>query len=140
MEKRINRAKELFNKGYNCSQSVFVAFSALYGLDEETALKLSMPFGGGYAGTRDICGAVSAMAMIAGLETGTVKPKDKEGKQNCYNCTQMLMSKFTEEHGSILCKHLLGLEISATPINRKDCCEYVSFCARLVAENIISEE
>ena len=35
------RAMELFKQGYNCSQSVFVAFHEDMDIDLETALKLS---------------------------------------------------------------------------------------------------
>ena len=47
MSKRVELAERLFKEGYNCSQSVFAAFSDLYGIDEELALKLSSSFGGG---------------------------------------------------------------------------------------------
>jgi len=40
-------ARELFRKGYNCSQSVFAAFCDETGLDMETALKIASSFGGG---------------------------------------------------------------------------------------------
>jgi uncharacterized protein YycO len=38
------RAVTLFKEGYNCSQSVFAAFSEDLGMDFETALKLSSSF------------------------------------------------------------------------------------------------
>ena len=47
MEKRIEKAIELFKKGYNCSQAVVTAFADMYGFTEEQALKMSASFGGG---------------------------------------------------------------------------------------------
>ena len=41
------KAAELFAEGYNCSQAVVGAFAEELGLDLQTALKLSSPFGGG---------------------------------------------------------------------------------------------
>ena len=35
IEKRVERAKELFKQGFNCSQSVFAACADLYGIEEE---------------------------------------------------------------------------------------------------------
>lgn len=35
------RAKQLFLEGYNCSQSVFLAFEDKYDMDHSTAMKLS---------------------------------------------------------------------------------------------------
>ena len=39
MSKHSKLAKDLFNKGYNCSQSVVLAFCDEIGLDPETALR-----------------------------------------------------------------------------------------------------
>lgn len=63
------KAGKLFCEGYNCAQSVFCAFSDDLGINFETALKLSSSFGGGMGRLREVCGAVSAMFMIAGLNT-----------------------------------------------------------------------
>ena len=40
-------AEENFKNGYNCAQSVFITYAEKYGIDKETALKLSSSFGGG---------------------------------------------------------------------------------------------
>ena len=45
-EKAVNN----FKTGYNCAQSVFLAFAEDFGLDKGTALKLSSSFGGGGGG------------------------------------------------------------------------------------------
>ena len=44
---RVQKAVELFMQGYNCSQSVFLAFADLYGMDEDMAKRVSAGFGGG---------------------------------------------------------------------------------------------
>lgn len=139
MEDRAEKAKKLFKNGYNCSQSVFTAFADLYNIDEEKALKLATPFGGGYAGRRVICGAVSAMAMIAGLEEGSSTPHDKEGRTENYEKVNHLMDKVKERYGSVLCKHLKGLEKTDPPINRIDCSECVHFCAKLIDESFFKK-
>ena len=41
------KAVSLFTQGYNCAQSVFVAFSDVTGMDEELAKRLSSSFGAG---------------------------------------------------------------------------------------------
>ena len=35
------RAVELFKEGFNCSQAVFTAFAHRFGIDEDTAKKIS---------------------------------------------------------------------------------------------------
>lgn len=103
------KAKELFLDGYNCSQAVFVAYADKYNLDKELALRLSASFGGGMGRMREVCGAVSGMLMVAGMETGQVKPKDPEAKKANYDMVQKLARRFKDEYGSIICKELLGL-------------------------------
>ena len=66
-------ARQNFKSGYNCAQSVFLTYAHKYGFNKETALKLSSSFGGGMGRLREVCGAISAMFMIAGLETTTMK-------------------------------------------------------------------
>ena len=52
--------------GNNCCQSVFTAYSDVFGLDRDTSLRLSCSFGAGMGRMREVCGTVSAMFMIAG--------------------------------------------------------------------------
>lgn len=140
MQNRIDKALELHKNGYNCAQAVFAAYADLYNMDIDTALRLSTSFGGGIGGMRHVCGAVSGMAMIAGLETGTSKPNDKEGKQENYDTVRFLAEEFEHEHGSIICKQLLGLEESATPLKKKPCNEYIRYCAQLIEEKLVSKK
>ena len=73
------KAEENFLKGYNCTQSVFLAFADLHGMDEKTAARLSSSFGGGMGRLREVCGAVSGMFLVAGMLYGYEEPKDFEG-------------------------------------------------------------
>lgn len=104
-------AESYFRKGYNCAQSVFAAFAKDYGFDEETALKISASFGGGLGRMREVCGCVSAMAIIAGMETGSTKERDAAGKQRNYEMVQHLAEEYKKiSGGSIICRELLGLD------------------------------
>lgn len=68
------KAMALFKEGYNCAQSVFVAFEEECGLERSCALKLSSSFGGGMGRLREVCGAVSGMFMVAGMLYGYDTP------------------------------------------------------------------
>ena len=103
------KAGEYFKAGYNCSQSVVLAFEELYGIDREMVLKLSSSFGGGMGRLREVCGAVSGMLMVAGLLYGYDGPKDYEGKSEHYARVQELAKEYEKENGSIICRELLGL-------------------------------
>ena len=120
IEERVLRARELFLKGYNCSQAVFCAYSDIYEIPEELALKLSASFGGGIGRTRETCGAVCGMVMLEGLESGQTKENDDEQKQNNYKQVQQLIELFKAENGSSICKELLGLRKDAPIVPAPD--------------------
>ena len=107
-EDRTQRAVELFMQGYGCCQSVLLAFSDLYGLDDETALRVSAGFGGGVGRMRMMCGACSALVVLAGLERGQTRGDDREGKADCYRLVRQLLETFRQRNGSIICAELLG--------------------------------
>ena len=110
MSRHSELAKELFEQGYNCCQSVVLAFCDEIGMDKETALKISSSFGGGMGRLREVCGAVSGMFMILGLIDGYSDPADKEGKTNHYKLIQDKAEIFKNKNGSIICRELTGLE------------------------------
>ena len=101
------QAQEYFRKGYNCSQAVFATFCQDFGMDLDTGLKLSSSFGGGMGGLRQVCGAVTAMFMIAGLKYGYADSKDINLKNQHYKLIQNLAKQFSDKFGSIICKELL---------------------------------
>ena len=117
-------AKSYFKEGYNCSQSVFLAYADKFGLDRDTALKLSASFGAGMGRMREVCGAVSGMFMVAGLATGSPDPKDIQGKKENYEIVQKMAEEFKKKSGgSIICHELLGLDqkkFDATPDKRDE--------------------
>ena len=104
------RAQTFFEEGYNCSQSVFLAFADRYGFSQELAARMSASFGGGVGRLREVCGAVSGMALVCGLECGATEGADQEGKAANYEQMQALAARFQERNGSLICRELLGLE------------------------------
>ena len=49
-EEKAARAETLFREGYNCAQSVVLAYAEEMGLEMKTAARLSSGFGGGVGG------------------------------------------------------------------------------------------
>ncbi|WP_343208400.1 C-GCAxxG-C-C family protein [Anaerolentibacter hominis] len=119
MTSRKAKVDSLFKQGYNCSQAVFAAYSDLFGVDEETALRVASSFGGGIGRMRGACGAVTGMCMVAGLATGSTDSADKEAKQHNYAVVQQMVNEFRETAGSIVCRELLGLDENEDTSNTK---------------------
>ena len=132
---RVEKAVELFNRGYNCSQSLFVVYADLLGLKKEDALKLSVPFGGGIGG---LGGATIGMFMVSGLVNGTTSPDDQEGKHRNYEKVQFLAGEFNKQHGSLLCSTLRDeAAATATNPNEKPCSKYIRTCAELIEQHLL---
>ncbi|MFW5780208.1 MAG: C-GCAxxG-C-C family protein [Bacillota bacterium] len=143
------RARQLFKDGYNCCQSVFCAFTEHTGMDFESALKISSSFGGGMGRLREVCGAVTAMFMVAGLKYGYVNKDDLEKKAEHYALIQSLANEFKQKHNSIICRELLELDedISVPIPDKRDdkyyeqrpCDDLVASAADII-NNLIMED
>ena len=102
------RARALFMEGYNCAQAVFCAFTDVTGLDLSASAKLASSFGGGLGRLREVCGTVSAAAMVLGLAEGYDTPGDAEAKKRHYARVREFADRFREVNGSIVCRELLA--------------------------------
>ena len=107
---RRQKAIDNFMKGYNCAQSVVLAFSDLTEFDESTLLKLASPFGGGMGRLREVCGAVTGMFIIVGLLYGYDGAETGEVKAELYARIQKLGGEFEKKRGTLICRELLGLD------------------------------
>ena len=103
-------AKSYFLSGYNCAQSVVLAFCEELGLEKEYAARMASSFGGGMGRLREVCGTVSGMFLVLGLLKGYDSPEDQAGKKALYEQVQQLADTFREHNKSILCRDLLGLD------------------------------
>ena len=143
-EERALRAKEFFNKGYNCAQSVALAYADITSLDEEMVAQITASFGGGMGRLREVCGAVSGMAFVASFISPCPTADNAEAKKANYALVQHFAEKFREQNGSIVCRQLLGLEQpkdeptpsprTAEYYKKRPCAEYVYDAALIVGE------
>lgn len=101
------KAAELFLGGYNCAQSVAVAFCDVTGLDEKKTARMVSAFGGGMGRLREVCGAVSGMFFVLSCLYGYDTAGDDVSKMRLYTEVQELAGKFRESCGSIVCREIL---------------------------------
>lgn len=141
-----DRALQLFMEGFNCSQSVFTAFSHRFGIDEDTAKRISAGLGGGVGRQREVCGAVSGAAMVIGSLKAAVTGDDDESKTENYELVREFCDLFKKRQGdTIICREMLKIaeekNESAKPDDRT--AEYYALrpCARAVydAAEILEE-
>ena len=138
------QAAELFLSGYNCAQSVAVAFCDLTGQTEQQAARMASAFGGGMGRLREVCGAVSGMLMVLSQLYGYDTPGDDAKKKELYHQVQALAAGFREETGSIICREILHNPPSdpnpsprtAEYYAKRPCARMVLTAARLMEEFI----
>ncbi len=127
---RAQRAIENHKKGYNCAQAVICAFADKTDFTEDELFRLSEAFGGGMGGTQGVCGAVSAMVFLAGLEKSAgVDALPETNKKDSYSFARELMEQFENKNQSYICSRLKGE-------NLRSCDGCIEDAVRILEENI----
>lgn len=142
----IDKAKELFEQKYHCSQAVLAAFAEELWLNEKQALKLGGCFGGGMC-KGEVCGACTGALMALGLKYGQCEIEDLDSRLKTNDVTVKFLELFREENGSYICKELLGCDL-ATPEGKEyakehnlftDFCPHMIVSAVKIAEQLLEE-
>ena len=147
IDEREASARSYFTRGYNCCQSVLLAFKDVLDLPEEKAAALGSGFGGGFGRLREVCGAVSGMTFVAGAISPAADPLKHDERTANYALVQKMALKFKERNGSIICRELLGLraqekqspepqERTAAYYHTRPCEAMVGTAARIIAEEL----
>lgn len=105
------KAVELFEEGCACSQAVLASVAERLGLDRGQAMRISACFAAGMRGG-EVCGAVTGAYMALGLAHCGADCTTAEGRQAAYAEVASFNSAFRERHGSLLCRELLGGDLS----------------------------
>ena len=106
---RVQKAVENHKKGYNCAQAVVCAFADKTNFTEDELFRLSEAFGGGMGGTGGVCGAVSAMVILAGLKNSLgIDNLPETNKKTSYMSAAELMKKFEDMNTSTICSRIKG--------------------------------
>jgi len=138
------KAAEFFLGGFNCAQSVAMAFADVVGMEEKTLARLASGFGGGMGRLREVCGAFSGMVMVFGWLYGYDDPKADEEKGRLYADLQTIAAEFKKEEGTIICRELLDNPPSdpkpsvrtAAYYAERPCVRFVALAACLLDEYI----
>ena len=106
---KVEKAVSLHDKGYNCAQAVVCAFAEDFGLDEQTAYKMSEAFGLG-VGKMEICGAVSGACMLAGMKNSGGLENIGKTKAETYKINRAIADEFKQMNQSVVCRELKGVQ------------------------------
>lgn len=138
-------AEDKFLAGYNCAQAVLYANCERLRFDKDAALRLATGFGAGAARQGELCGAVSGAVIALGLRYGRGEGEGRSRTDDTYERTQTLLRRFSEAHGSVRCRELIGCDLR-TPegqayfrqndLLHRTCLLCVRTAAKLTAEAI----
>jgi C_GCAxxG_C_C family probable redox protein len=140
----VDRAEALFREGFNCSQSVLMAFAGRFGMDGAQAARVASAFGGGMARHGSTCGAVTGALMAVGLHAGHAVAEEAAARDDVYARAQALMARFEERHGATACRALTGANL-LDPVERQAASDrgtFTTLCPQLVrtAAELVAEQ
>jgi len=114
MESRQKTVYDNHYSGCNCAQSVFTAYHDLFGdMDRDTAMRLSLSFGGGAGRTQEgMCGALCGAIMLLGLKYGPASGVSPEAIWEHHRLVRRFIDDFTAINGGFLCKDIIKCDIT----------------------------
>lgn len=129
------RARQLFQRGYYCSEAVVIAVGDHYlGKTPDLLLRASTPFGGGVGCCHEeLCGALSGGVLVLGTLMGRTLPTESDEHLRALVC--LLRDRFQATLGHTQCKAIRD----SLPEVKGRCEPVVEQGARLVVELIEAE-
>lgn len=94
-------------------------------------------------GMGETCGAVTGAFMVMGLKHGGIKAEDDETREKADSLVREFVAEFKSRNGSILCRELLGYDISteegreaarAEGLHQTRCTKFVRDAAEIVEQ------
>ncbi len=127
MQKKIDQALALHDKGFNCAQAVGMPFAEALGMPMDLAAKALEGFGAGMGGREQACGALSGAIFVAGLKLADGNLSAPASKKETYAACKELCDAFTAHCGSAICKEIKADE-------KVSCAECIKQGVRLASE------
>lgn len=75
-------------------------------------MRIAGAFGAGMARTGETCGAVTGALMVIGLKHAKTRKGDDDSRELAYALAREFMDRFRERNGSLLCRDILGVDVS----------------------------
>ena len=125
------------NKGFNCAESIFLAFREFAAPDlSEDMVRLATPFGGGLGRSGCVCGALSGAVMILGAAKGRVSPDVP--RKISYELSNEFHNIFRGKFGATCCRSLVKDEFGSAGQGRR-CYQIITESAALLMNFLIEK-
>ena len=132
-----------FKDDLDCAQAILSTYGPELGLDSEIAIKLTDAFTGGIGHMGETCGAVTGAFMVLGLKYGERATGYQSANKKTHSLVKEFINRFTSRNGSIVCKELLGCDISNSEVLNSEktknlfktaCPKYLQNAAEIIEE------
>ena len=142
------RAVQLFERRFMCSQAVFAAFAQRFGITEKQALQIGACFGAGMS-KAEVCGACTGALMVLGMRYGQFDENDLDSRAAQSAKAAEFLEEFKRRKGSYICREILGCDIStdegrsfarSNGLYGRYCTEMVRTAAQIVSEMLGGDE
>lgn len=132
---RVDEALALFEEGFLCSQAVLAPYAVAFGMDKDTALKVSQGLGGGMGGMRRECGCATGAYMVISLFCNNTIADSREAKIKTFRLVKEFQARLEKKIGTTVCGELLQGKAGSYEV----CNGYVRE-ACLILETMLEEE
>lgn len=126
------KAKDFFEQGYSCSESILKA-AAAEGILPNEMVRLATVFSGGMS-SGCLCGAVAGAQLVISSQCG--RCDSSENSSDCKAKAKALVDSFKAKHKVTCCKALSGKYEFASPERRQNCAMLVGDAAEILDEII----
>jgi C_GCAxxG_C_C family probable redox protein len=132
---KVDEAVECFCGGAACSQAIVATYAPDYGIPRDQAMKVASGFAGGMR-LGETCGAVTGAFMVLGLKYAGADCDKRDRRDAVYAALAQFVQKFEERNRVVVCKELLGCDISKPAGAQKATREglFRSICPNLVRD------
>jgi len=136
------RARESFNSGWYCAESVLRALAEVGGRYEPGMERVASGFCSGMSRTNGLCWAVSGAIMGMGLYGGRTEPAPEQSMDVPYSLVQEFLKRFRTKFQSTNCRELTGCDFITPQGHRRFqeenigrvCRDYCDFAASTALE------
>lgn len=127
-----NLAKNYYQQGFSCSESIVLA-AVDNNLCDKSILPVATAFSGGM-GAGCLCGAVAGAQLVIGFNHGRFNQKNN--KESARILSKELIDKFKEKRKTTCCRALTAKFDIGSIERKQNCTELVEECAEIL-ENMI---
>jgi C_GCAxxG_C_C family probable redox protein len=114
----VKAVRHFRDDGYNCSQSVLLTMFEHWNSKNELVPKVATAFGGGMGRCGSVCGALTGGLMAIGTKYGTNEPSAQK-RSNAYKLARRFYRQFEKQNGNVMCRELIGFDLSSARQRRK---------------------